>query len=370
MEYEKFNPLDASSKFAICGMPIRMDSYRTCSFGCKYCFSNGRTLGTAAGPLQIGNPQSVANRLKRIFDDNDEENFIFLDYLIANRYTWHCGGMSDPFQPCEKAIKATENIVNVTNDYDIHILFSTKSDTYYGSNLNPKLHSFQLSVTNVTNRKDIEPNVSDIKNRINFFKELKNKGFRVGIRIQPFIPNISNIDILETFKDADHFILEGIKMVPNNATQRADIIKITGLTDADFKNVGLMNLKPEMRLELYKPFIAWFEEHNASYSLADNDLHYLGNNKCCCGDALCFNQYSNFNTTTLAHEFGPHYTLDNVYEKLNDSGLINGKCKQLFFSSRQGNCETVKDFYERFFDNKNSVFSPKFFYLQEDIKNE
>ena len=27
------------------------------------------------------------------------------------------------------------------------------------------------------------------------------------------IPNISNIDILETFKDADHFVLEGIKMV-------------------------------------------------------------------------------------------------------------------------------------------------------------
>ena len=100
--------------------------------------------------------------------------------------------------------------------------------------------------------------------------------------------------------------------------------------------------------------------------MADNDLHYLGNNKCCCGDTLCFNQSSNFNTTALAHEFGPHYTLDNVYEKLNDSGLINGKCKQLFFSSRQGNCETVKDFYERFFDNKNSVFSPKFFYFEEN----
>jgi len=116
-------------------------------------------------------------------------------------------------------------------------------------------------------------------------------------------------------------------MVPTNTLQREEILKMTNLNNSDFKNVGLMNLKPEIRINLYKPFIQWFEEHNSSYSIADNDLHYLGNNKCCCGDSLCFNQYTNFNTTTLSHELGPHYTLNNVYEKLKDSGLINGKCK-------------------------------------------
>ena len=196
--------------------------------------------------------------------------------------------MSDPFQPCEKEFKATENIINVTNDYNIHILFSTKSDTYYGSNLKPNLHSFQLSVTNVDNRTDIEPCVPSIENRLKFFNDLKDKGFRVGIRIQLFIPGVSNISILEKFKDANHFVLEGIKMVPTNTEQRKAILDITGLSNSDFKNYGLMNLKPEIRMELYKPFIQWLEENHKSYSLADNDLHYLGNNKCCCGDHLCF----------------------------------------------------------------------------------
>lgn len=44
MEYKKFNPLNVSSKFAICGLPLRADTYKTCSFGCKYCFANCRVI--------------------------------------------------------------------------------------------------------------------------------------------------------------------------------------------------------------------------------------------------------------------------------------------------------------------------------------
>ena len=41
------------------------------------------------------------------------------------------GGMSDPFQPCEKNLKITKQLLDVTNKYGIHVLFSTKSDTTY-----------------------------------------------------------------------------------------------------------------------------------------------------------------------------------------------------------------------------------------------
>ena len=41
---KKFNGLNVSSKFAICGLPIRIDSYKTCSFGCKYCFAENRKI--------------------------------------------------------------------------------------------------------------------------------------------------------------------------------------------------------------------------------------------------------------------------------------------------------------------------------------
>ena len=50
--------------------------------------------------------------------------------------------------------------------------------------------------------------------------------------------------------------------------------------------MGLLNLKPEIRLKMYEPFINFFKENNIPYSIADNDLHYLSTNKCCCGDKL------------------------------------------------------------------------------------
>ena len=35
---DTFEGLNVSSKFAICGLPIRVDTYKTCSFNCQYCF--------------------------------------------------------------------------------------------------------------------------------------------------------------------------------------------------------------------------------------------------------------------------------------------------------------------------------------------
>ena len=145
------------------------------------------------------------------------------------------GGMSDPFQPCEEKYKITSQLIDITKDYDISILFSTKSDTVYGANIDPKLHTFQLSVSNVNNRLDIEPNIAPIQKRLDFFKRLKDKGFRVGIRIQPFIPGVTDISILEMFKDADQVSLEGLKLVPQNKDHKEYLLSKLGLNREDFK---------------------------------------------------------------------------------------------------------------------------------------
>ena len=56
---KKFNALNVSSKFAICGLPIRVDTYKTCAFGCTYCFSNCRKIMEFQKTLQIGDIESV-----------------------------------------------------------------------------------------------------------------------------------------------------------------------------------------------------------------------------------------------------------------------------------------------------------------------
>lgn len=353
--------MNVSSKFAICGLPIRVDTYKTCSFNCQYCFSNCRKIMEFDKTLQVGNIKMVENKLHKIFVDKCVVHNNFLDVLISEGYTWHCGGMSDPFQPIESKLNITKNLLDVTNKYEIPILFSTKSHTVYNCNIRPDLHTFQLSVTNTQNRKDIEPNVPDIQERYSFYRQLKNDGFRVGIRIQPFIPNVTSLEIIEMFEDADNFTIEGLKLVPQNKEHKEYLMKLLRLNASDFTQMGLLNLKPEMRLKLYEPFIALLSKRGLNYSIADNDLHHIGTNKCCCGDMLV-SKSTSFNNTAMIKTYGINYTKDDLCLEINKSKVNNCKCNQLFTSNRQEGCVTVQDFYDKRFDRKSSPFSPTFLY--------
>lgn len=357
---KKFDPVNVSSKFAICGLPIRVDTYKTCSFGCKYCFSNNRVIMEFEKSLQVGDIGTVKRRLAKIFDENTSTESNFLNTLIKDRITWHCGGMSDPFQPCERKFGITKQLVDVTNEYSISILFSTKADTVYDADIRPDLHTFQLSVTNVDDRVDIEPNVPPIKKRIEFYRNLKSSGYRVGIRVQPFIPTISTLDILKTFKDADNFTIEGIKLVPQNEDQKRQMIELLGLSRSDFTQKGLLTLLPEIRLKAYGVFIDYMDKNNIPYSISDNDLRRFSTNNCCCGDRL-ITKASGFDTTAMIMKYGNRYSKEQVDDAIRKvSGCV---CNSLFTSNRQEGCKTVQEFYDKRFDRASSPFSPKYQYF-------
>lgn len=361
MEFKKFNPINVSSKFAICGLPIRVDSYKTCSFGCKYCFAENREIMKYEKQIQIGNVKQVERKLEKIFIKKEVDNKNLLEVLIEQGITWHWGGMSDPFQPCEKKLGITKQLVDVANRYGIHTLFSTKSNTTHDVDIRPNLHSFQLSISNVDDLKSIEPNVPNIESRYKFYRELKDNGFKVGIRIQPFIPNVSTLRIVEMFHDADQFTLEGIKIVPQNMECKEFILNNLGLSKNEFTQMGLLNLKPEIRLKMYKPFIDYFERYNIPYSIADNDLHQIGTNKCCCGDRLV-RKSTDFNNTAMIKKYGIDYAKEQLDEELFNSSCRDCKCNQLFTSNRQEGCTSVQDFYDKRFYRKSSPFSPEFLY--------
>lgn len=360
-----FNPINVSSKFAICGLPLRIDTYKNCSFGCKYCFANSRIICKYDSELQVANLKSVERKLDKIFNKKDIDYNNFADVLISDGITWHCGGMSDPFQPIESKYHITKQMIDICNNYKISILFSTKSDSVYDADIQPDLHTFQLSITNVDNRKDLEPNVSDIENRYKFYKELKSNGFRVGIRIQPFIPNITTLEIVKMFSDADNFTLEGLKIVPQNKEHKDFLLETLNLNKEQFTQMGLLNLKPEIRLKMYKPFIEYFKEHNIPFSIADNDLHHIGTNSCCCGDKL-INKGTTFNNTAMIKKYGLNYTKEQIDEEILFSKCKNCKCNQLFTSNRQEGCVTVQDFFDKRFYRQSSPFSPKFLF---DLQN-
>ena len=354
-----FNPINVSSKFAICGLPLRLDTYKSCSFNCTYCFGNNRVIGKKVEDKC--NVNWLSKKFEKVFDDKNIDPKNFLECLLNENITLHGGGQSDCFQPREKNEHITRDIVDICNEYDRHILFSTKSDTVYDVDINPELHSFQLSVSNMSNC--MEKNVPAIKNRIKFFDDLKNDGFKVGIRIQPFIPEITDImRIVDCFENADHFTIEGLKLVPQNIVKNKEILKEIGLVKEDFKQMGLLNLYPDVRLWYYYPVIEYFEEHGITYSIADNDLHYLSSDFCCCGDNLIDKQ-TTFHNTYMLKTYGEKYSIEKVLAELDD--LKNCVCKGLFTSNRQNGCVTVEDFYQDRFNRKSSPFSPLFNYYED-----
>ena len=356
-----FTPLNVSSKFAICGLPIRMDTYKTCSFGCKYCFSNNRKIMEFEKTLQVANLKWLEKKLNKVYSKKDIKCGDFLERLLDQRITFHCGGMSDPFQPIEKELHITKQAIDLTNKYNCSILFSTKTDILYDCNVIPTLHSFQFSVTNLDNRRDIEPNVQNINKRYELYKNLKKDGFKVGIRVQPFIPNVTTTDIVDMFNDADYFTIEGLKLVPQNKEQKEYLINLLKLNKNDFTQMGLLNLKPEIRLNMYKDFIKKLKIFNIPYSIADNDLHYITDSKCCCGEPLV-KKSTDWNTTAMLYKYGDEYNLDDLRNECGD--CLYCKCNQLFTSNRQEGCVTVEDFYNKRFERKTSPFSKEFLYKE------
>ncbi|WP_195618829.1 hypothetical protein [Clostridium paraputrificum] len=77
MEFKKFTPINVSSKFAICGIPLRVDTYKTCSFGCKYCFSNNRKVMEFEKTLQVANLKWLENKLNKVYTKGVVDNKSF-----------------------------------------------------------------------------------------------------------------------------------------------------------------------------------------------------------------------------------------------------------------------------------------------------
>lgn len=301
-----------NSRSLICGLPLRLDSYNGCTHRCSYCFSNKNTFKVrkAGGVIinyetniRTGNVKAVEKALHSAYIDNANDP---LSRYLRKGVPLHCGGNSDPFQPLEDQLHITKQIIDVCNNYNQRILFSTKGYSTYGADIRPDLHSFQLSFSNY-DRPDIEPGVASFERRVEFFKELKAKGCKVGIRLQPFIPNITSLKIIETFVElgADHFIIEAIKgvgtYITNDYAKEVLGINLSFLAPASsLSSFGC--LSPNYRLASYYPFIKYFQEHNVSWSVSDNDLRYLsggpnGPNNCCCGDALTWGTSTKIDTT-------------------------------------------------------------------------
>lgn len=347
---KKFIPLVVTTKFFNYNLPLNLDSYRYCSFQCEYCFMKNRVVGKRNEHLDA-NIEWLKHKFEKVYDDKDINQKNFLEMLLKNRITLNCGTKSDPFQYREKTEQQTKKIVDVCNDYGQKICFSTKGNSYYNTDLSPENHCFQLSITNDYNDKYLEPNVPSFESRVNFYNQLKDEGFKVGIRFEPFIPHITNIEeCLSHFDDVDHVHISRLRLLPQ--LDYTNLLKYIGCSRREFSTHGLTSLDAEVWYNYVKHSLQYLEDNG--YSFSTSFIH-LGNADFLGGDSLLW-KTTKFNTFNLKEKYGDNWTLEDGLREIGEYKKCN--CYSLFTSCRRGGCKTVEEFYRDRWDKSTCKFHP------------
>lgn len=376
------NPIGMTQQFRFCGNPLRVDMYKDCGFQCNYCFA--KTIVGRSMTINCADIDQVKRLFERAFESNEETNNVVIE-LLRRRTPLHCGGLSDPFQPFEFHKKLTYQLIELSNKYKVPITFSTKQcylPEEYWKILDPKLHAFQVSLIGIDADwlRQYEPNTPTPQERLAFMKELHERGFWIGMRIQPLI-DIEQAERLAVVAQefVDYITIEHLKVATNN-TYQMELFNVS-MKHPDYyhpkasrhfvvkKHIKEANIKRIME-----------KVSKCKIGVGDNDLHHLSQSRCCCGiDTIggAFDNYLKYNLTYFATSNDmTAEEKDKLYSpKGNCSGCFNEHCvikgislaKDYVDKYCADNADLLKhhpklyDFYHNFFNDFNNYkrFSKK-----------
>lgn len=306
------NCIDCTQQFKHCGNPFRCDTYSGCTFNCTYCFARAKnTQGAWSDRVRKGD----INTIKRMFTKSLDGDKPFKDYnveLIRHRVPLHVGGLSDPFQHIEftKHGGVTKELIELSNKYNYPVIFSTKAAKLpqeYWNLLDPKRHAFQVSLIGYTEEfiNKYELSTPTPQDRLDFVKELHDRGFWVSIRIQPLIRLEEALLIVDKIKDNVSYItVEHLKIALDNK-------EVLDMFREEFNNdnyyvpkTGARNYEviPKVKRANFDEISNLANSYGVKVGCGDNDLHYMTQSRNCCGvDTIggLFDNYLKYNTTYM-----------------------------------------------------------------------
>lgn len=316
------------SQIVLCDLPVRFDTYVGCSHACRYCFASRK--------LDISNVRKgeSAETLKRWVAGERSQETAFADWEIP----LHWGGMSDPFQPCERQIGNSLAALKVFADSGYPFAVSTKNKLLSeGPYLDLiKRCNAVVQFSACSPRYDrIETGASTFEERLRAAEKIA-KTTRVNIRVQPYIPGIF------------HYV---IAMIPRLANIGVYGIVIEGMKYTKAKVPGLIQVGNDLvypvsvLLPQFRAIRAACHKAGLRFYCGENRLRVMGDDLCCCGvDGMGWK----VNTANLNHiifapgteEFTPAMEKEGgcgVFSSLHQNSLFHKTAKNLTFREQMMN---------------------------------
>lgn len=257
---------NCGSQCYLCDLPIRFDTYKGCSHGCRYCFAN---KFSDISKIEKGESPAV---LMSFIKGNRSKDTNWCDWNIP----LHWGSLSDPFQPCEKIHRISYECLKVFKETQYPFVVSTKgklvADDEYLDLLSECNCVVQISA--VCSKYDkLEKGCPTYDERIEMVNKVSKRVKRVIVRIQPYMHEVFEdvYNNLEKIKNAGAYgvVVEGMKF----QKKKDGLVKIGG----DFAYPYDVILSDFMRLKTKA------HELGLKIYAGENRLRKFGDSLTCCG---------------------------------------------------------------------------------------
>lgn len=295
-----------TGELADCSLPVTLDTYSNCSYGCVYCFSQyQRGIGKVkeayfAKKVKSVNPEKIYN----IFSGRDKSSQ-FYEWAKDKRPIQY-GGLSDQFDEFERRYGVTYEVLKYLRELNYPICFSTKAtwvfdDPRYielfkgADNWNMK---FSIITLDEQDARKIEVGVPSPEERLKAMEKYTklNKG-GATLRLRPFIVGVSNKTYLELIERAaeagatavttEFFCLE-VRSVNIAKEHYKTISECCGFDIVDFykkysSGSGYLRLNRKIKEQYIMNMKELCHKLGLRFYVSDAHFKECSDNTCCCG---------------------------------------------------------------------------------------
>jgi DNA repair photolyase len=279
-----------------CYSILRVEPYSTCGHRCVYCFGRWYRVESAES-IDF----DVVRGFKRILKFLRRRNLRMMPFRLST--------LVDPFQPIEEERHLSRHIMNLCLKYETPLIINTKATLLLKddnllrimmrlSDRGLVIVQVSFSTINTEIARVLEPNAPQPIERFDMVEKISRENVPVIIRLQPFIPGITDHEVEDIIRQSRY---AGVKQIIVEAL-RDDIENLRIYEKLAYEKVAYEDLStwspysPSVKLpsKIIRPGVEWkikvyarvkslCDKHRLEFSTCKEGLYNYHTARNCCG---------------------------------------------------------------------------------------